>query len=255
MKKQMFIILFLVRILRSILEDLYCNMDRNNRIDCSANIRDLTQEKCENELGCCYGELENGSIEPWCFNKTVITTIPTTIPSTIPTTIPTTILTTIPTTILTTIPTTIPSTIPSTILTTIPTTILTTIFNTFPTKETDYGSNNVFISNDISELLIEKSFSTEKSDNFKENNGLNLSLIDINNYNKYFNYLITSNRITNNNDNLIKEIREKINSDTLDIFISNIIEKHNKDLIIDNNKIIYQLTSSFNQNNNDYNNI
>ena len=251
-----FIIIILLKILIFTKEYSYCDRDPYNRIDCAADISYLTKEICENELGCCYGELEDGSVEPWCFFKRNVTTIPTVaIMTTIYTTIPSTIYTTITTANFTTIPTTIYTTEETTIYTKIPKKIHTTI----PTLQIfiDYSDISSSISSNIKSALLNEleflpPYHTEIADNYINNNYTNL--IDIYNYNYYFNYIITSNNIINN-DRIVQEIKKRINDNTLDFLISKIIEKENKDLIIQDNKHIYQLTSSFNQNNNIYNNI
>ena len=52
-----------------------------------------------------------------------------------------------------------------------------------------------------------------------------------------------------------KNLKIDLINDNLELFISNFIEKRNKDLLIKDNNVIYQLTSFFNQINNKYDNI
>jgi hypothetical protein len=69
--------------------------------------------------------------------------------------------------------------------------------------------------------------------------------------NEYYNNICRS----NNKDNVIICLRNQLINGELDLFILNNIIKEKKDLIIEENNIIYQLTSSYNQNNNEYNNL
>ena len=50
-------------------------------------------------------------------------------------------------------------------------------------------------------------------------------------------------------------IKDEFNLSNLNSFILNIIENENKDVIIEDNNIIYQLTTLYNQKNNIYNNL
>ena len=59
----------------------------------------------------------------------------------------------------------------------------------------------------------------------------------------------------NSNNEIIENVRNELINDTLDLLIDNIIEKGKEDLIYYKNNIIYQITSTFNQNNNIYYNI
>ena len=80
------------------------------------------------------------------------------------------------------------------------------------------------------------------------------SLINENNYIDYFNNIIKS---ENNSYNIFERIKNELISGKLDEIILNIIQKENKDIIIkdDNSKIIYQITSTYNQINNKYDNL
>ena len=73
------------------------------------------------------------------------------------------------------------------------------------------------------------------------------------NYIDYFNNLLIKS-YNNSSDNLSKVENELVNG-YLDIFILNIIEKEKKDIIINDNNKIYQLTSSYNQYYNKYDNL
>ena len=98
---------------------LTCEIEDSEKIDCAIDIASDTSklEEICCQRGCCYKEQKSNSNIPWCYNKAILTTIPTTLITTILTTIPTTISTTIPTTLITTIPTTFMTTFPTTILT------------------------------------------------------------------------------------------------------------------------------------------
>ena len=60
---------------------------------------------------------------------------------------------------------------------------------------------------------------------------------------------------SNEKDNMIEKIRNKILDGSFDYLISNNIEINKEDLIAKGENIIYQLTSCYNQNNNEYKNI
>ena len=74
----------------------------------------------------------------------------------------------------------------------------------------------------------------------------------INNYKDYFNNLVinSKNNLNDKDNKIIINIKNLLKNGDLNIFVSNIIEKEKKDIIIKDNNIIYQLTSSDNQNNN-----
>ena len=74
-----------------------------------------------------------------------------------------------------------------------------------------------------------------------------------NNFIEYFNNVIKNN--TNNKDDIIMNLQNELIKKNLDKYIENIIIKENKDIIVNENNIMYQLTSSYNQKNNYYNNI
>ena len=75
---------------------------------------------------------------------------------------------------------------------------------------------------------------------------INISLFDIF-YDLYKN--------NNSNDEIIKNLKNELTNNTLDLLIDIIIENGKEDLIYYKDNIIFQLTSTFNQNNNLYYNI
>jgi len=100
-----------------------------------------------------------------------------------------------------------------------------------------------------------------KNNNFTNDNYTSFSSININMtslYNYYIDYfkdVIQKNNTLNNKDKIIINIENEIINNNLDIYLENIVIKENKDLLFKENKIIYQLSSTYNQNNNEYNNI
>ena len=120
------------------------------------------------------------------------------------------------------------------------------------------GTHNM--SNDLCLKDIEyNNISYSSCPNGTHNISNNLCLKDIeknnyDNYNDYFNNIIKQNNNSNLDDIIINIEKELINNN-LDIFIESIIIKENKDLLIKEDNIIYQLTSSYNQKNNNYTNI
>ena len=79
--------------------------------------------------------------------------------------------------------------------------------------------------------------------------------ISIDSYIDYFNNYIKSNNNSTDKESIYINIRNKIINGNLDDFITDIIEKGKEDLIIKENNIIYQITSTYNQKNNEYTNI
>ena len=79
--------------------------------------------------------------------------------------------------------------------------------------------------------------------------------ITYNNCIDYFYNIIKKNKNSNNYNNIIMNIQNELNNNILYKCIENIIIKENKDLLIKDNNIIYQLTSVYNQNHNIYNNL
>ena len=72
----------------------------------------------------------------------------------------------------------------------------------------------------------------------------------------YFNNILNiDDNLSNDEDYIVENIRNNLNNTNLDAFIENLIEKENKDFLIERDNIIYQLTSSYNQRNNQYDNI
>ena len=69
------------------------------------------------------------------------------------------------------------------------------------------------------------------------------------------NNIIKINNNTSNKDNIIINIQNELINNNLNKYIDNIIIKQHEDLFFYENNIIYQLTSTYNQNNNIYNNI
>ena len=111
--------------------------------------------------------------------------------------------------------------------------------------------------NIVSDIINTKysSYSTELL--FDDKTDINNDISLINEYNYYFHSLVYSKNKSNDKDYIISKIRYDLIKGNLDKFISNIIENENKDIIINDkdNKIIYQLTTSYNQQNNKYINI
>ena len=58
-----------------------------------------------------------------------------------------------------------------------------------------------------------------------------------------------------NEDNIIKNIKDLIKNITFDLLIESIIKGKNEDLFFEDNDIVYQITSSFIQNNKEFDNI
>ena len=211
-----------------------CAIDNNSKEDCMPeSVSTINEENC-NSLGCCYEDLGDDFSHPWCYYPIILTTIPTTILTTIPTTIlttiPTTILTTLPTTILTTIPTTILTTLPTTILTTLPTTILTTLPTTILTN---------LPTTILTTLPIITTITTSKESE-------NTNILESTNIIDYFEQIKKNDIIINN---IIDLITNNSNS------MLNYIKEEKKDKISKTDNMTCQITSSDNQNNNDYENI
>ena len=89
--------------------------------------------------------------------------------------------------------------------------------------------------------------------NITNDNYTSTSLYNL--YIDFFKDVIKNNNTLNNRDNIITDIENELIKNNLDIYLENIIIKENKDLLIKENNILYQLTSTYNQKNNEYNNI
>ena len=98
-------------------------------------------------------------------------------------------------------------------------------------------------------------FSPKISDDLNHSDNYNISLVSIYDYIYYINNVSKLSNNSNSKDNIIITIREELIKGNLDIFIFNLIKKEKKDLIFKEDNIIYQLTSIYNQNNNEYTNI
>ena len=198
---------------------LTCEIEDSEKIDCAIDIASYTSklEEICCQRGCCYKEQKSNSNIPWCYNKTISTTIPTTLITTILTTIPTTISTTIPTTLITTIPTTF--------MTTFPTTILTDI---------------LFMKQTVPETFIEQTYYN--------------NIIGINYLNAICGIQKDEKNKTVIND-CIEEIENQIISNNISSEVFDLVKEQKKDIIMPANNFVIQLTTSENQENLYYENI
>ena len=62
-------------------------------------------------------------------------------------------------------------------------------------------------------------------------------------------------KVNNSQENVVKNIKKELKNGTLDSLISNLIDGDKKDLIITENNMVYQITTTDNQNNKEYYNI
>ena len=62
-------------------------------------------------------------------------------------------------------------------------------------------------------------------------------------------------KFDNNKENNVKYIKDELKSGALDPLVENLIDGDKKDLLIKENNIVYQITTSDNQNNKEYYNI
>ena len=105
--------------------------------------------------------------------------------------------------------------------------------------------SNIVDNNIDSNTIVDNSF----LDNISNNNNINI-FVNMINFNNIFK---KNNNISE--DDIIKILRNELINNSLDSLINAFIEKEKKDLIYTKDKIIFQLTSSFNQKNNVYHNI
>ena len=75
-----------------------------------------------------------------------------------------------------------------------------------------------------------------------------LNNFEIYDYIEYFNHILI--KSNNYSDINTKKIKNELKNGNLDEFITNIIENNKNDMVINDSNIIYELTSSFNENNN-----
>ena len=96
-------------------------------------------------------------------------------------------------------------------------------------------------------------FLCEKDDNDNSDNNDNNS--NNNDNNDPEKTIINIYNIININDTFLENLKKEFKDGSLDELISNTIFVEKKDIIIKDNNILYQITSTYNQNNNEYNNI
>ena len=99
------------------------------------------------------------------------------------------------------------------------------------------------------EIIDKSNFIIAYSTEIIYNNDTYLNYLNNLNYVEYFNNIY----ISIDKDNILSNLRNEIRNNNL--YIINILEKEKKDIIIKNDNIIYQITSTLNQNNKEYNNI
>ena len=129
----------------------------------------------------------------------------------------------------------------------------------------EVGEHSIRISEDSQGVGPERKYTIKASDNSALNNTSEFNKISFllcpednityDNCIDNFYDIIINNENSNNDNNIIINIQNAIINHKLDKCIDKIIIKENKDLLFKYNKIIYQLTSSYNQNNNIYNNL
>jgi len=129
----------------------------------------------------------------------------------------------------------------------------------------EVGEHSIRISEDSQGVGPESKYTIKASDNSTLNNTSEFNKISFllcPEDNITYDYciddfykIIINNGNSNNDNNIIMNIQNAIITHKLDKCIDKIIIKENKDLSFKYNKIIYQLTSSYNQNNNIYNNL
>ena len=115
--------------------------------------------------------------------------------------------------------------------------------------EKEYLNSNIIKNSTLETINI---IDIPKTDNISDISNYSLDpYSDIN----YFKYLCHIKDNLTSKDDIIKKLRNEFNKGNLDILISNNIEKQKEDLIANENGITYQITSTYNQKNNEYINI
>ena len=117
--------------------------------------------------------------------------------------------------------------------------------------------------NDCSHNYTDKKYDNDNSDSNNNNNGnSDNNDNDDDNNNDDKNDIDDSKKTTINkyniiniNDSFLDNLKKELKDGSLDELISNTIFEEKKDIIMKDKNILYQITSTYNQNNNEYNNI
>ena len=117
----------------------------------------------------------------------------------------------------------------------------------FSEKYNNYKENISDIFSINNESYNNANFTSEISDITMENDRY---MLMINNFNDYFKEIINSKNALNDLVDIISSIKNELKERNFDKYISNVIEIENKDIIIEVNNFLYQLTSLDNQNKN-----
>ena len=119
------------------------------------------------------------------------------------------------------------------------------IISTIQTNKVDDTSEIINIS------YISTSYYSDNYDNYDNTNNTIDLYIDIN----YFKNLCHIKDNSTTKDDIISKIRNEFNNGNLDLLINFYIVEKKNDLLANENNITYQISSTYNQNNNEYTNI
>ena len=130
--------------------------------------------------------------------------------------------------------------------------------NTELTKKTDIIFETDFNEKEITNKIIDKDIETNKEkDEYEDSTEQNkIDIIDNLDAEKFFYGLYNSSDLKLiNKDDIIKSIKQDIINHNIDSLLSNVTEGEKKDILIKEDKVLYQITTTDNQNNNQYNNV
>jgi len=131
--------------------------------------------------------------------------------------------------------------------------------NTELLKKTDIISITDFKEKEITNNIIEKDIETTNGkEEYEEDSAEKKKMDIIENLDaeKFFYGLYNSSELNLfNKDDIIKRIKQDIINHTIDSLLLSVTEGEKKDIIIKEDKVLYQITTTDNQNNNQYNNV
>ena len=130
--------------------------------------------------------------------------------------------------------------------------------NTELTKKTDIIFETEFKEKEITNKIIDKDIETIKEKDKYEDSSeqKKIDIIDNLDAEKFFYGLYNSSELKLlNKDDIIKSIKQDIINHNIDSLLLNVTGGEKKDILIKEDKILYQITTTDNQNNNQYNNV
>ena len=128
------------------------------------------------------------------------------------------------------------------------------ITNKIADKIIETTNKEIEITYKITDQIIETN--NEKEENEESSKNKRIDIIDNLDVEKFFYGLYNSTELSIlNKDDIIKSIKQDIISHNIDSLLSNVTGGEKKDILIKEDKVLYQITTTDNQNSNQYNNV